>query len=154
MPTIVFANGKPGKPSSKKLQLINFIEDYTFGKHHWCKSRGTQKHIRNLLLRAQMTNGRIHPFQTKARWTMFLTLAKGVHEPYGNIEKNSICFKMRLCSFFEQELRKHLFPHNLVIFLTKCENKTLTPLSIGSLQPLVKIRTQNWDSNCGWQVET
>jgi hypothetical protein len=54
---------------------------------------------------------------------MFLTLAKGVHEPYGNIEKNSMCFKMGLCSFFEQESRKHLFPHNLVNFLMKHQNK-------------------------------
>jgi hypothetical protein len=80
---------------------------------------------------------------------MFLTLAKGAHEPYGNIEKNSMCFKMRLCSIFEQESRKHLFPHNLVIFLTKHQNKTLTPFSVGSLQALVEIGTQNWDSNCG-----
>jgi len=27
-------NGKPGNPSSKKLQFNQFIEDYTFGKHH------------------------------------------------------------------------------------------------------------------------
>jgi len=65
---------------------------------------------------------------------MFLTLAKGVHEPYGNIEKNSMCFKMGLCSFFEQESRKHLFPHNLVNFLMKRQNKILTPFSTGSLQ--------------------
>jgi hypothetical protein len=113
---------------------------------------GTKKHIRNLLLRAQMTNGRIHTFQTKARWTMFLTLAKGVHEPYSNIEKNSMCFDMRLCSFFEQESRKHLLPHNLVIFLMKRQNKTLTPFSIWSLQALVKIGTQivgdKWRPTC------
>jgi hypothetical protein len=60
-----------------------------------------------------------------------------------------MCFKMGLRSFFEQESRKHLFPHNLVDLLTKRQNKILTPFSTGSLQALVKIGTQNWDSNCG-----
>jgi hypothetical protein len=46
------ANSKPGKPSSKKLQFNQFIEDYTFGKRHKGKSMRTEKNIRNLLLQS------------------------------------------------------------------------------------------------------